>query len=203
MAPVEVTRARTPTPAPLVTGEAAPVVGFGGPAGGRPARWQDGAVRDAQQLERHQPRAATVADAAVVAELLHGFNEEFGDPSPGVGVLTLRLSELLVAGSTLALLAGDPPAGVALLTLRPNVWYDAPVGLLDELYVLPPLRDRGIGSALIESCCALLRARGVGLIEINVDGEDRDARRFYERHGFRCVHGEHHEPELYYSRELE
>jgi hypothetical protein len=39
-------------------------------------------------------------------------------------------------------------------------------------------------------------------MEVNVDGGDRDARRFYERHGFRCVHVGHLEPELCYSREL-
>jgi len=82
------------------------------------------------------------------------------------------------------------------------VWYDAPVALLDELYVVPSRRGRGIGSALLEFCCASVQSRGVELMEINVDGEDRDARRFYERHGFTCPHGESGEPELYYSREL-
>lgn len=157
---------------------------------------------DEQRPEHHGSRIATVADAAAVAGLLHDFNEEFGDPSPGADVLTARLSQLLSADRTLALVAGEPPAGVALLTLRSNVWYDTPVAVLDELYVAPSVRGQGIGSALIESCCALLRARGVEWMEINVDGEDRDARRFYERHGFRCTHGDHCEPELYYSRKL-
>ncbi len=102
----------------------------------------------------------------------------------------------------MALLAGEPAFGFALLTLRSNVWYDGPVALLDELYVAPAARGRGTGSALLETCCALVRTRGVRLMEINVDGEDLDARRFYERHGFSCVHGEHAEAELYYSCEF-
>jgi GNAT superfamily N-acetyltransferase len=156
--------------------------------------------------ERHSVslalRIAALADAATVAELLHDFNEEYGDPSPGPEVLARRLARLLSTDSTLALLAGGPPTGFALLTLRTNVWYDTPVAPLDELYVVPSMRGRGIGSALLDACCALLQTRGVELMEINVDGEDRDARRFYERHGFRCVHGDHPEPELYYSRDL-
>ena len=148
------------------------------------------------------PRIATVADATTVAGLLHDFNVEFGDPSPGPEVLARRLGRLLSTDGTLALLAGEPPVGFALLTLRSNVWYDTPVALLDELYVVPSMRGRGIGSALLESGCALVRGRGVELVEINVDGEDRDARRFYERHAFSCVHGDQPEPELYYSREL-
>jgi len=147
-------------------------------------------------------RLATSADADVVARLLHDFNTEFGDPSPGVEVLARRLSRLLVTDTTLAFVADEPVTGFALLTLRSNVWYDGPVALLDELYVVPALRGQGIGTGLLESCSALVRSRGVELMEINVDGEDHDARRFYERHGFSCVHGDQSEPELYYSREL-
>ena len=148
------------------------------------------------------PRTATPADAETTARLLHDFNTEFGDSSPGQDVLARRLGRLLSGDSTFALLAGDPAVGFALLTLRTNVWYDTPVALLDELYVVPALRGGGIGSALLQSACQLVRGRGVELMEINVDGEDLDARRFYERHGFSCVHGSQHEPELYYSREL-
>jgi len=150
-------------------------------------------------------RLATTAEAGVVARLLHDFNTEFGDPSPGVEVLTRRVGRLLAAGSTgstLALLADEPATGFALLTLRSNVWYDGPVALLDELYVVPAVRGQGIGSAILESCCDHVRERGVELMEINVDGEDHDARRFYERHGFSCLHPPQAEPELYYSREL-
>ena len=117
-------------------------------------------------------------------------------------MLARRLEGLLSGDGTLALIAGDPAAGFALLTLRSNVWYDTPVALLDELYVVPSMRGRGIGSALLESSCALVQARGVQLMEINVDGDDRDARRFYEQHGFSCVHGDQSNPELYYSREM-
>ena len=158
---------------------------------------------DSQRRSRSlAPRRATPADAPAVATLLHEFNTEFDEPSPGPEVLAARLSRLLATDSTIALLAGEPAVGLALLTLRSNVWYDAPVALLDELYVAPSVRGQGMGSALLAAGSALVRSRGVGLMEINVDGEDLDARRFYERHGFSCVHGEDHDPELYYSREL-
>ena len=147
-------------------------------------------------------RRAAPSDAQTVAALLHDFNVEFGEPSPGPGVLSARLSGLLAGDTTLALLAGEPAAGFALLTLRSNVWYDAPVALLDELYVVPAKRGQGIGSALLKASCSLAGSLGVQLMEINVDGEDRDARRFYESHGFSCMHGQPPQPELYYSREL-
>ncbi len=148
------------------------------------------------------PRAATVDDVAEVARLLHDFNTEFDTPSPGPGVLADRLRVLLAGDATSAILAGAPAVGVALITHRPNVWYDGPVALLDELYVEPGLRSRGIGSAIVDQLLATSRARGVALIEINVDERDVDARRFYERHGFVATEPGSDERALYYWREL-
>jgi GNAT superfamily N-acetyltransferase len=129
-------------------------------------------------------RLAAVDDADEVARLLHDFNLEFGSPSPGTEVLAARLRGLVAADTTIAILAAKPAVGVALTTLRANVWFAGPVALLDELYVVPHLRGRGIGSALVGQLIATMRAIGVDLIEINVDEGDVAARRFYERHGF-------------------
>jgi GNAT superfamily N-acetyltransferase len=137
-----------------------------------------------------------------VASLLHDFNLEYATPTPGVEVLAERLGRLLAGDEVVALLAPEPAAAVALMTFRPNVWYAGPVVLLDELYVRPGLRGRGIGGALLTAACALARERGAGLMEINVDGGDVDARRFYERHGFSCTEPGGTEPMLYYEREL-
>jgi GNAT superfamily N-acetyltransferase len=147
-------------------------------------------------------RVATARDAGAVAALLHDFNTEFDTPSPGVEVLAGRLATLLVNDATIALLADEPPTGVALLTLRPNVWYEGPVALLDELYVRPDLRGNGIGTRLLERAVALARGRGAGLFEINVDEGDTGARRVYERHGFTTTPGSGTERMLYYEREL-
>ena len=148
------------------------------------------------------PRRATPDDADEVARLLHDFNTEFDTPSPGVAVLAPRLRRLLAGNDTVAILAGRPAVGVALVTLRPNVWYAGPVALLDELYVVPDLRDRGIGSSIIAELLAMAQERQVGLIEINVDEADVDAQRFYERHGFSGFEPTTSERAFYYSREL-
>ena len=148
------------------------------------------------------PRRASTGDAAVVARMLHDFNTEFATPSPGPDVLTARLTGLLAGEEIVVLLVGEPASGLAVLSFRPNVWYQGPVAILDELYIRPGLRGQGLGSALLEAACDLVRSRSGALLEINVDGEDTDARRFYEAHGFANTEPDHVDPMLYYYREL-
>ncbi|BBH16378.1 N-acetyltransferase [Nocardioides baekrokdamisoli] len=147
-------------------------------------------------------RLAAIEDASTVAALLDAFNREFDTPTPGPAVLAVRLTHLLAAPTTYAVLAEDPAVGVALVTIRTNVWADGAVALLDELYVVPGQRNGGLGSALLAVVEQTARDRGCDWLEINVDGEDTDARRFYERHGYSHHDEGQTEPQLYYSRDL-
>jgi ribosomal protein S18 acetylase RimI-like enzyme len=68
---------------------------------------------------------------------------------------------------------------------------------------VPRYRSRGIGSAVLGQVETEVRRRGAELLEINVDGEDIDARRFYERHGYTNTEPGQDEPMLYYYRDLD
>jgi ribosomal protein S18 acetylase RimI-like enzyme len=68
--------------------------------------------------------------------------------------------------------------------------------------VRPYLRGRRFGHAMLEAVCGLARERGAEALEINVDGEDVDARRFYEQHGFTNTDPGNTEPMYYYYRDL-
>lgn len=149
-----------------------------------------------------RPRRATPDDAAVVARLLHDFNTEFSTPTPEVAVLQARLTQLLAGDDVVVLLTGEPASGVAVLSFRPNVWYPGPVAILDELYVRPELRGRRLGSALLDAALDVVRGRGGELMEINVDGDDADARRFYGARGFTNTEPNQTDPMFYYYREL-
>lgn len=147
-------------------------------------------------------RLAAIEDASTVAALLDAFNREFDTETPGAAVLSVRLTRLLAQPTTYAVLADEPAVGVALVTLRTNVWTDGSVALLDELYVAPQHRNRGLGTAILAVVEQTARERGCAWLEINVDGEDTDARRFYERHGYRDRDPGQPASQLYYSREL-
>lgn len=131
-------------------------------------------------------RRATPADAEVLGRMLWDFNTEFDTETDDAAVLARRFTTLLAREDAFAVLAvdGEEPVGFAFLTLRPAIWFDGPVSQLEELYVVPDLRDRGIGTLVLDLCKQVARDLGSPEMHINVDEVDVDTRRFYERHGY-------------------
>jgi ribosomal protein S18 acetylase RimI-like enzyme len=129
---------------------------------------------------------ASTGQAGVVGRLLYDFNAEFETPGPSAEEFDARFRFLLARADVLVLLSGTPvaPTGMAFLTLRPTPYYDGALAQLEELYVRPSLRGRGIGTALLTTAVHEVRERGGAEMHINVDEVDTEARRFYERHGF-------------------
>lgn len=162
----------------------------------------DGQAEDATAAARLT--VCTVEHAEVLARLQVDFAVEFDSPTPTYEVLLPRFRELLDDPAAFALIAGaaERPDGYALVTLRPTVYCDGPLAALDELYVVPPLRGQGIGTALLMRAVAEVRRRGGGEMHINVDEIDVDARRFYERHGFVNIEPGTDFRMLCYTREL-
>jgi len=145
-------------------------------------------------------RRAEAADAAEVARLLHDFNTEFGDPTPGVAALTERAEEMIAAEEMIVVLAGEGPEGLAQLRLRPSVWSGALDAYLEELYVAPAHRGRGIGRALLESVLEVARAQGATRIDLGTSETDTAAIGLYESCGFSNL--EHGAKMLFYERDL-
>lgn len=129
-------------------------------------------------------RRAGPADGPEIARLLHDFNTEFGDPSPGVEFLAERTSELLEAGEAAVLLAGEGPDGVAVMRVRPALWSAGNEAYLEELYVVPGLRGRGIGRALMDAVIEASREAGADRIDLGTGEGDTAARALYESLGF-------------------
>jgi ribosomal protein S18 acetylase RimI-like enzyme len=148
-------------------------------------------------------RRAGTGDAEAVARLLHDFNTEFGEPTPGVAALTGRLRGLLDAGEVIVLLGGEGPDGLALLRLRPALWSETLDCYLEELYVVPDRRGRGLGRALMEA--AMDAARGAGAVHMDLGTAETDtaARALYESLGFSNREGKPDGPlNFFYEREL-
>ena len=131
-------------------------------------------------------RRAGPGDAAALARVLWDFNTEFETDTDDADVLEVRFGRLLGLPEIVAVLAEDDgeAVGFSLVSLRPAIWFDGPVAQLEELYVVPALRDRGIGTQVLDLSRRIVREAGAPEMHISVDEVDVDTRRFYERHGF-------------------
>jgi ribosomal protein S18 acetylase RimI-like enzyme len=148
-------------------------------------------------------RRATAADAEDLGRLLHDFNTEYDEITPGPAAIAQRIRSLLEAGDTAALLVGDGPDGLAVLRFRPSLWTAGLECYLAELYVVPSLRGQGRGRALMEATLELARERGADYIELNTGDSDIAARALYESLGFSNREGKPDgDVQYYYEREL-
>jgi ribosomal protein S18 acetylase RimI-like enzyme len=148
-------------------------------------------------------RLAELADSASVGQLLHDFNAEFDDPSPGAAWLSKRVGNLLASGDITVLLGGAGPDGLAVLRFRPAIWTDALECYLAELYVVPERRRRGLGRALLQAAIECARARGADRMDLGTGENDVAARALYESLGFSNREGKPDGPlNYFYEREL-
>jgi ribosomal protein S18 acetylase RimI-like enzyme len=148
-------------------------------------------------------RLADLADAEAIGALLHEFNTEFDEPTPGSRALADRVRELLATGETVVLLAGRNPDGLAVLRFRPSIWSTALECYLAELYVVPERRGQGLGRGLMEAAIELARREGADHMDLGTSEDDVAARALYESLGFTNREGRPDGPvSYYYEREL-
>ena len=148
-------------------------------------------------------RRATPGDAPQVARLLHDFQEEYDEPSPGLEMLEERYGELIRNKEMIVLLIGEGPDGFAQLRFRPWVYSARLHSYLEELYVVPDLRVNGLGRALLEAAMETARGEGAEQMELGTSEDDTAARGLYESAGFTNREGKPDGPVmLFYEREL-
>ena len=148
-------------------------------------------------------RVATADDASTAARLLHDFNSEYDEYTPGPEALAERARELIEAGEVTILLGGEDEVGLVQLRFRPSIWSDSLEAYLQELYVAPAHRGNGIGRALLERAIDLARERGASSIDLGTSVDDIAAIGLYESAGFTNREGRADGPSmLFYEREL-
>ncbi len=74
--------------------------------------------------------------------------------------------------------------GVAYVATILSVEHCGPVAWLEELYVTPDSRDRGIGTALMNEVLKRAREAGIVAIDLEVDAAHSRAISLYQRFGF-------------------
>ena len=148
-------------------------------------------------------RRATDGDAEAIGRLLHDFNSEYDEPTPGADALAERVRRLLAEEEITVLVGGTGPDGLAVLRFRSAIFTEALECYLAELYVAPGRRGQGLGRALMEAAIELARREGADHMDLGTSEDDIAARALYESLGFRNREGGPDGPISYfYEREL-
>lgn len=88
-------------------------------------------------------------------------------------------------GAVVAENAGGEVVGVALYFYRFSTW-KGPTVHIEDLIVSGECRGMGVGEALMDEVVSMARKRGVDRIELDVEADNENAIRFYEKKGY-CV----------------
>ncbi len=124
---------------------------------------------------RHALAPLLAAYAAEMRSALAG--GDIAEPAAQAALLASHpAAEVLVADDE-----GGAPLGFAVLFDLPEVVFARRCGQLDDLFVLPAARGRGIARALVAEAVALGRARGWSHLRWFVPEADAGAIALYER----------------------
>lgn len=128
-------------------------------------------------------RDATPTDEADFLRLWQGFLDGYGlTLADGVNAFTwARLIDPTNPMTARLALMDGKPQGFAIHQHHPSTWVMGDDGYLEDLYVAPEARGRGLGRALIEDLIAIGRARGWQRLYWLTEIENETARRLYDR----------------------
>lgn len=137
-------------------------------------------------------RSATVDDAATIHRFVRELAEYEKEPD-AVRVTPEELRAQLAREAPpfeclLAEISGEP-AGFALFFQSYSTWRGRAGLYLEDLFVSPPQRGKGVGLALLRRLARIARERGYARMEWSVLDWNEPAIRFYERLGARPMSG--------------
>jgi GNAT superfamily N-acetyltransferase len=102
-----------------------------------------------------------------------------------------RILEKVVADAAIGFLllarADQRIVGVAYVARILSAEHCGPVAWLEELYVAPAFRSRGIGSALLNAVMERAHQASIVAVDLEVDTAHRRAESLYRRSGFRSL----------------
>ncbi len=132
-------------------------------------------------------RIATISDLVIVLEMVQEFHQNESlpfDQKIDGGVLKDCLTDEELAQVWL-IHEGSETIGYIILTLGFSLEYRGRDAFVDELYLRPNYRGRGIGTQTLAFAEEACRELGVQALHLEVDFENPDAQRFYHKVGYK------------------
>jgi GNAT superfamily N-acetyltransferase len=129
-------------------------------------------------------RDASAGDQTDFLRLWQGFTEGYNlTLPPGVTDHTwARLMDPACAMKARLACVDSVPQGFAIHQHHPSTWVMGDDGYLEDLFVAPETRGRGLGAALIEDLIAIGRREGWRRLYWLTEVENATARRLYDRY---------------------
>ncbi|MEP6989384.1 MAG: GNAT family N-acetyltransferase [bacterium] len=135
-------------------------------------------------------RPATAADVPAILRCIQGladYERLAGECEATEEQLRQTLFGESPAAEVVLALAGDVPAGFALWFRSYSTFLARPGIYLEDLFVFPEFRGRGLGKRLLGSLARTVIERGYGRLEWAVLDWNAGAIRFYESLGARAM----------------
>jgi len=133
---------------------------------------------------------ATEGDVALAAPLFDAYRQFYDQPSDLALARDYLAARLWAEDSVvfLAFDAPDAPEAIGFAQLYPS-WSSValrPIWILNDLFVAPEARGRGVGHALLERCRQLAAETGAQRLALETLAGTTGARRLYESLGWQC-----------------
>ena len=137
-------------------------------------------------------RVADAADYEALARLVAGFRDHLEASGPTDAQIAARLPRLLADDRSELAIAfleedGAPAVGYTYTRAHPSLYSDGPEVYLEDLFVEPEARGRGVGSALLRFVEERARSAGARVIALSVNERNEQAQGLYRRHGFEAA----------------
>jgi len=125
------------------------------------------------------------SDADALARLARNFHAEDGHQLTDAGEAALRQ---VAQGEPLArawlVREHDAVLGYLIITLGYSIEYGGRDGFIDDLYLVPAARGRGLGRMLLDFALAQARGLGIGTLHLEVERGNDAAVQLYRTAGF-------------------
>ena len=127
--------------------------------------------------------------AATLLELARVFHAEDGHPLSERGAAAIgMIASGHPQGRAWLIEEAGQTIGYAVLGLGFGIEYGGADAFVDDLYLVPAARGRGLGAAVLALLETEARTLGLAALFLVVDPDNRPARRLYDRAGFAETH---------------
>lgn len=123
-------------------------------------------------------------------EVLYRFNLALSERPLSREAFSVAFRTNVTAGSNKYLIAEieGVPVGMGSCHVQWLLHHASPMAEVQELYVSPEFRSRGVGALLLQTLEAFARSKGADQVELSTNKKRIDAHRFYSSQGYHDSH---------------